>query len=133
MEQSDVLSGASRLGCDPIKAASMFNQCWECKCWVEVTFFFRTEQWAKHHSTDVPQRMFLHLSIDQWKADLMALTPEGNFITHRMLPPGRTWFFFSEGTCIHARAHAWLHHSCQVFTQFLTIMTVAHVITWCYR
>lgn len=63
----------------------------------EVTFTFNTVGWSKHHSTDRPVHLFLHLSIDQWRADLMASTPEGNFITHRMLPPGRTWFFFSEG------------------------------------
>ena len=62
-----------------------------------MTFTFNTVGWSKHHSTDRPVHLFLHLSIDQWRADLMASTPEGNFITHRMLPPGRTWFFFSEG------------------------------------
>jgi hypothetical protein len=44
------------------------------------------------------QQMYLHLSIDFWKADIMSLSPEGAFLVVRMLPPGRTWYFFSEGS-----------------------------------
>ena len=101
------------------------NECWKCKKWNEVCFRFQPINWmrfevgsTKKRFNKLPQAalqldkfpsgggfnldddttVWLHLSVDGWKADAMFVDEEtGGFILHRALPPGRVWYYFSIG------------------------------------
>jgi hypothetical protein len=66
---------------------------------VQVGFSYVPILWDRRPSGNsaLSRQLFLHLSVDNWKADLMAVSPDGGFFTFRMLPPGRVWYFFSDG------------------------------------
>lgn len=79
-----ILSNAER------EAAKLkrINNCWICEGWGETKI-----EWPERRGTEP---VFLHLECDYYQSDLMISDPEDNgYSLWRMLPPGRTKFFFT--------------------------------------
>lgn len=80
----------------------MLNACsnwWICEGWTEVKF-----EWTPGISSPTPHNpdepIYLHLSCDDYKEDLMLPDPEksGTYSSLRMVPPGDLTFYFSFGS-----------------------------------
>ena len=59
----------------------------------EVEFLFTETSCA---ALDLNKPLYLHLQCDNWRADEVELEDSG-FVRYRVLPPGRNYYFFSQG------------------------------------
>ena len=65
-------------------------RCWICEGWREVKF-----TWVNNDAELIPDPVYLHLSIDDWKGDLMLKETDNMYSVIRMCPPGKLKFFYS--------------------------------------
>lgn len=78
------------------------KNCWYCAHWTEYRFAWTplSSQGPFGGSPDVfeiasDMSVLLHLSIDDWRGVSMDKRDDGSFTAYRILPPGRTEYFFS--------------------------------------
>ncbi|OQS07079.1 hypothetical protein THRCLA_00913, partial [Thraustotheca clavata] len=69
------------------------RNCWLCGRWSDYRFV-----WTPPHSIDKKAKVQLHLSIDDWKGDVMNLSTNDTYMLYRMLPPGKTQYFITVTT-----------------------------------
>ena len=72
-----------------IPSPRTFNNCWLCEKWLECQFvWFASDEAMK-------DPIYLHLSCDDYKPELLTQTRVGKFEITRVVPPGMINFFFS--------------------------------------
>jgi|MDSY01.2.fsa_nt_gb tetratricopeptide (TPR) repeat protein len=92
-------------------AAAHAGESWDTHRWSEHQFVFTS---GSSGEVDPEEgKLYLHVMFDDWKPDEMQISygdgsfqtqylgsaPElvANFLLHRMVPPGRVWYFYSQG------------------------------------
>lgn len=70
---------------------SASGKCWICEGWREVSF-----TWVNTDPTLIdPEPVYLHLSTDDWKGDMMLKEADNTYSVTRMCPPGKVQFFYT--------------------------------------
>ncbi|DAZ92574.1 TPA: hypothetical protein N0F65_012804 [Lagenidium giganteum] len=64
--------------------------CWYCGNWSEYRF-----AWTPHFEVLSTQSVHLHVSVDDWRGIEMERRDDGSFSSYRVLPPGKTEYFFT--------------------------------------
>lgn len=85
-------------------ALNVCSKCWICEGWTQVQFKFNpyetllTDGRKAYEELDENTQVFIHLSSDEFEADLMERNEQsGEFTITRMVPPGRIEYYFSIG------------------------------------
>ena len=76
------------------------SNCWICEGWTQVQFKFNPSDLAQSTLEEMGEIndstfCYLHLSIDEYKGDLMEKSENGQFNLMRMVPPKKVEYYFS--------------------------------------
>jgi hypothetical protein len=75
------------------------NNCWLCEGWSIVEFKFDPKKDFKvdgsENTVNEKSLCFVHLSIDEFKGDLMKRCEDGIYRIRRMLPPKKVEYYYS--------------------------------------
>lgn len=69
------------------------RSCWYCGGWSEFQFTWTPA--AVNVEIKPGEKVYLNLSIDDWKGDAMIQMDDKSYVLYRVLPPGKTQYFIS--------------------------------------